>query len=278
MPRLMKLGDLIRTERVEVPLRADGAEEGWLRLRRRLAEAGSTAVPTIVQDLLVSPRTALQVHEGGSQLGIAVGVSPDPLTGKDGEESGPRILVLVATPPGVGVSTEALEKLRKALAEPETEAALLTASSVEDVLGLSRLMEVELIRKPLVRDAVTPMPYRIYPDTPMAEVIDLMARKSLGAVPVVDRDLQVLGVISSGEALRQTIQTGGGDPGNMSDLAARDVMSRSVLCVGEDDELADAARIMVTRDLSQLPVVRDGEVVGFLTRETVLRSLLGAAS
>ena len=55
---------------------------------------------------------------------------------------------------------------------------------------------------------------------------------------------------------------------------ARDVMTRSVLCVSEDQTLVDVASLMVNRDVEQLPVVREGELVGFVTREAVLRALL----
>ena len=44
---------------------------------------------------------------------------------------------------------------------------------------------------------------------------------------------------------------------------ARDLMTRTVLCVSEDQGLVDAANMMVNRDVEQLPVVREGELVGF---------------
>jgi CBS domain-containing protein len=34
--------------------------------------------------------------------------------------------------------------------------------------------------------------------------------------------------------------------------------------------------MMVNRDVEQLPVVRDGELVGFVTRDSILRALSGA--
>ena len=52
-------------------------------------------------------------------------------------------------------------------------------------------------------------------------------------------------------------------------------MTRSVLCVSEDQALSEAANMMVNRDVEQLPVVREGELVGFVTRESILRALHG---
>ncbi len=52
-------------------------------------------------------------------------------------------------------------------------------------------------------------------------------------------------------------------------------MTRSVLCVSEDQALTEAANMMVNRDVEQLPVVREGELVGFVTRDSILRALHG---
>jgi CBS domain-containing protein len=56
-------------------------------------------------------------------------------------------------------------------------------------------------------------------------------------------------------------------------MTARDVMTRSVLCVSETQPLSDAARMMVSRKVEQLPVVRDGELVGLITRDAILQAM-----
>lgn len=133
-----------------------------------------------------------------------------------------------------------------------------------------------------VEHAVAAISYRIYPDTPFEEVLDLMVRRALHAVPVVGEDYEVLGIITTGDALGTLLKGGGarGDGGKAdADLVARDVMTRTVLCVSEDQLLTEAAQMMANRDVEQLPVVRDGALVGFLTRDTVLRVLRsGSAS
>ena len=127
-----------------------------------------------------------------------------------------------------------------------------------------------------VADALTPVQYRVYPDTPLLEVFDLIVRRRLRAVPVVGERYEVLGVITAGDALEHLV-TRRPATGNeaetqseASSVRARDVMTRSVLCVSEEQPLTEAASMMVNRDVDQLPVVRAGELVGFLTRESVL--------
>jgi CBS domain-containing protein len=57
-------------------------------------------------------------------------------------------------------------------------------------------------------------------------------------------------------------------------MPVREAMARSVLCLAEDQTLGDVANLMSTKDLDRFPVVREGVVVGFLTRADVIRRLI----
>jgi CBS domain-containing protein len=132
----------------------------------------------------------------------------------------------------------------------------------------------------LVESALEPVRYRVYPETPLSEIVDLMVRRKVRAIPVVGESFEVLGIITAGDALSRVLKErpaeAAGEAGK-SELAARDVMTRSVLCVSESQRLLEAAHMMVNRDVEQLPVVRDGHLVGLLTRDAILRALhLGA--
>lgn len=129
----------------------------------------------------------------------------------------------------------------------------------------------------LVEDAAEPAKYRVYPETPLAEVVDLIVRRGLRAVPVVGERYEVLGIITTGDALNRVLRDAGPDEDDEGRpaLTARDVMTRAVLCVSETQPLVDAARMMVNRKVEQLPVVRDGELIGLITRNAVLRALHG---
>ena len=127
-----------------------------------------------------------------------------------------------------------------------------------------------------VEDALVPVKYRVYPETPLTEIIDLMVRREVRALPVVGERFEVLGIITSGDALAQVLKGGPtheADGTESEGLAARDVMTRSVLCVAESQSLVEAARMMVTRNVEQLPVVREGELIGVITRDAILRAL-----
>jgi len=60
------------------------------------------------------------------------------------------------------------------------------------------------------------------------------------------------------------------------EVAVRDVMDRSVLCLSEEQSLTEAASLMVNRKLERVPVVREGALVGVLAREDIVRRLFGS--
>jgi CBS domain-containing protein len=54
-------------------------------------------------------------------------------------------------------------------------------------------------------------------------------------------------------------------------MKASDVMTRSVLTVGRETSVANAIRLMLDNNISGLPVLDDGKVVGILTEGDLLR-------
>ena len=145
-------------------------------------------------------------------------------------------------------------------------------------------MELDPHRSLLVEDMVEPIQYRVYPDTPYSEVVDLMVRRELQAVPVVGEDYEFLGVVTTGTAMDELVSRaraesgGGGHAAARGEPTAREIMTRTVMCVSEDQSLIEAASIMVNRDVEQLQVIRNGEMVGFLARGEVLRWLFSSRS
>jgi CBS domain-containing protein len=126
-----------------------------------------------------------------------------------------------------------------------------------------------------VDDALEPVIYRVRPETTLGEILNTMVGNRVGAVPVVGERSEVLGIITSGDVLDQLLRDSPTDdsPPAVDRLTARDIMTRTVLCVAEGQALKDAARMMVNKGIEQLPVVREGELVGIVTRSKVLRAL-----
>ena len=148
-----------------------------------------------------------------------------------------------------------------------------TVDEIHKVLTSGSWLNKSLDLEVRVERVVTPLTYRIYPDTPLPEIQHLLMRRKLVAVPVVGANHEILGVITVGDILPHMLP--GPDTAGTRvrrPVAARDVMTRAVLCVSEDEPLVEASRSMIARGVRILPVVRDGELIGFLEQETVMRA------
>lgn len=157
--------------------------------------------------------------------------------------------------------------------------ALRTAARNDDpdaVLDSPGFRETEIVTDVRVAHALTPLSYRVYRDTPVPEVQNLMLRRGIAAVPVVGEDLEVLGLITAGDLLRRVVSEV--DAAERGSVAARAVMTRSVFCVSGEESLAEAGRALAARGVAQLPVVREGEIVGFLERATVMRAFFAPST
>jgi CBS domain-containing protein len=297
----VKLGDLLTTDRIRVPLvgttlagvlegvlaalgEISGLEEGEdAEFAERLA-SGSVGdwVRVNEQVLLLVARS----REASDLVGI-LGVSPSGVElppedeGHEGAEpQRVHVILLLLTPRRLStLRAQVIPALTRVIRDHDRTLRIMRAHSAQDIRGMADLMGIELDERLLVEDAMSPVSYRVYPDTPLSEVLDLMTRRGLRAVPVVGESYEVLGMITGTEALRHLLhlRRSEGEVGrphlDETVVTARDVMSRSVMCVSEDQSLLEAANLMVNKDVAQLPVVREGELIGFLTREKVLNSL-----
>lgn len=294
----MKVSDWLAPERIDVPLAVDSLEEALFALLGRVSP-DATPAPDLrarwARDLAFGSRgdvvrvgdeavLVLAHDDAVSEPTLFLGVSVNPFVvtaeGRD-DTSQSRAVILALTPDRPEqLRVRLVPVLRRFLATDEGRLALYAARSREEIVEGSGLLDLEVPDRPRVLSVVRQVAGRVQPDTPVVEVFELMTRQGLHVVPVVGEDHQVLGVITSGDALSHLVPRtrSGEDPRTAvtGDLA-RDVMTRAVLCVSEDQALEDVAALMVNRDVEQLPVVREGEFVGFITRDGVLRALLGGA-
>lgn len=294
----MRLADLLVDDWVAVPLVAPTLEDALRQILFRVYRAGVVSEERAlvlardlasgtagerhpVNDHVVAILGTVEALEGPS---VALGVVEEPFEVRHPRDALPRearAVLLVLAPGSLNkVRKELLPELVRVLRAPSQTQRLLGAGSASEIREIRELMDTELQTRALVEDALVPVQYRVYPDTPLGEVLDLMVRRRIRAVPVVGEQYEVLGILTSGDALGHLLHRGRpGDPDPEVDGGdvprARDVMTRTVLCVSEDQGLVDAANMMVNRDVEQLPVVREGELVGFVTRDSILRALHG---
>lgn len=113
---------------------------------------------------------------------------------------------------------------------------------------------------------------RVTAATPRAIGRDLAQQLLSGmysGLPVVDANNHVLGVVTEFDLLK-AIQDGK----NMQTVTATEVMGRPAVCVEEDDEIAMVIAKMTTHHIIRVPVVRDGKLVGIISRADILGHMI----
>jgi CBS domain-containing protein len=120
----------------------------------------------------------------------------------------------------------------------------------------------------LVRDIMTSPAVTIRPDDQVIEAARVLDRLSLTSLPVVGRDLRLLGVVSEADVIGLT-STEPGTPDGRAPVSS--VMSSRVVTASADDHLSTVMVLMQGHLLKSVPVVLHGRVVGMISRRDVVR-------
>jgi CBS domain-containing protein len=145
------------------------------------------------------------------------------------------------------------------------------------------------------KDVMTRNVISIAPDASVFEALRLMLQHRISGLPVVDRARSVVGIVTEGDFLRRA-ETGTErrrprwleflvGPGRLASDYVRsharrvdEVMTYNVETVAEDAQLRDIVALMERHRIKRVPVVRDGQVVGIVSRANLLRALAGVAA
>lgn len=124
-----------------------------------------------------------------------------------------------------------------------------------------------------VFDYMTPIVAVVSPQDTLATVRNVMLRKRVGRVPVVDGD-RLVGIVSRTDlalALRPNGPAWRRRP--LEYTSVWEVMSKPVLTISSDDPISKAAEIMLNNLVTGLPVVDESEIIGMITTSDLTRCL-----
>jgi CBS domain-containing protein len=143
----------------------------------------------------------------------------------------------------------------------------------------------------LAKDIMTTEVITVSPDTSVADIAALLLQHHISAVPVVDGEGGVLGIVSEGDLLHRPesdterrkrswwlqLWAGPQDQAEAFRRAhgqrAEDVMTRNAITVTEDTSAVEIAETLEARHIKRVPVMRDGRLVGIVSRANLLRGL-----
>ena len=113
----------------------------------------------------------------------------------------------------------------------------------------------------------------ISPETPILEALDTITRHQISGMPVVDTFNRVIGILSEKDLLRILLEKN-------VDVRAKveDYMSREVICFTERDNAFEVCRFFLRTNIRRVPIVRDGILVGIVSRRDIVTLILEAKS
>jgi CBS domain-containing protein len=128
------------------------------------------------------------------------------------------------------------------------------------------------------------------PETTVQEIAKILIERRVSGVPVLDQGERVVGIVSEGDLIRRVegaderhrswwlrlfsdATTDATEYVKVHGRRAADVMTRDVVTVGEDMPLHEIAALLEARRIKRVPVVRDGRVLGIVSRANLLHGL-----
>jgi len=183
------------------------------------------------------------------------------------------------------------ENIDKALAlvKPMVREGLITVEDVEIVKYTHRYLHPLPADLP-VSSIMTRDVTAVTPDTPARRLIELLLHQLFKAVPVIDDERHVIGIITEDDLLekakmpaRLTV-AGRLEQDDLREFlaqirhekTAQHIMTQPVSTVGADDALGHVAQLMVERGFTRFPVVdAERRLVGMVSRLDILRAVAG---
>jgi CBS-domain-containing membrane protein len=137
----------------------------------------------------------------------------------------------------------------------------------------------------MVRDVVT-----VHPETDVADAVKLLVERDISALPVVDQQGALVGIISEADLMhRAEIGAEKHRPWLMESLTGAttlaedfakshgkkvgEIMTANVVTASEDNTLGEIAALFERHRIKRVPILREGHVVGVVSRANLIQAL-----
>ena len=105
------------------------------------------------------------------------------------------------------------------------------------------------------------------------EAINLLVKHNVTGLPVVDKKMRLIGVVSEKDLLimLHTLKTRSYDS-NKTPRTVESVMSTDVTSFDVNDRLSDVCKCLMENDFRRVPILSDGKLVGIVSRKDLLQT------
>ena len=112
--------------------------------------------------------------------------------------------------------------------------------------------------------------WTIREDQTVDEALRILVHQKIGALPVLDDEKRLVGIISERDIVRGCYENGRG----LASMPVSWLMTRRVITAEPEDEVSEIMEVMTGNRIRHVPVVRDGRLQGIVSIGDVVKSLL----
>jgi CBS domain-containing protein len=116
----------------------------------------------------------------------------------------------------------------------------------------------------IARDIMTRKVYTTSPEVSVQEVAQLLVQKDISGVPVINRDGQIIGIVTEADIIGKV---------NREGLCVADIMTPELIFVDEETRVGDIAMLLVERKIKRVPVMRNGKLIGIVCRADIVNAV-----
>ena len=139
-----------------------------------------------------------------------------------------------------------------------------------------KAVRLQTLRGLEVRDLMTDRVFALGPDDDLEALYDLMEEKHVRHVPIVDREGDLVGLVTQRDLWRSALGPQDSLPlsvqhDNLSRRRVRELMATEVDTIEPDESLETAAEMLIENKVGCLPVLEGERLVGILTESDFVR-------
>lgn len=115
----------------------------------------------------------------------------------------------------------------------------------------------------------------VYNTTKLSEAIETMMKRRVNGLPVVDPSQKVVGIVTEGDIIARTEMFDRDfDPNELGDIKVTELMTKNPIVINPEAEIDHALAIFAATNIKQIPVVKEGLLIGILSRKDIIMGML----
>lgn len=140
---------------------------------------------------------------------------------------------------------------------------------IKSFMGRRTQPKKEELKPALVSDYMTTKLITFRPDQPISEVMEILINKRISGGPVVNRENELLGIISEGDCIKQISESRYYNM-PMDNNTVDKHMVRDVETISGDLNIFEAAEQFIKSRRRRFPIVENGKLVGQISQKDIL--------